>query len=60
MPFNMYMYLISDAVKTMHSNKYMYRNYRVTEKCEKPKLWNIYSTQQYRLIYFYTYIVSDY
>lgn len=41
MPFNMYMYLISDAVKTMHSNKYMYRNYRVTEKCEKPKLWNI-------------------
>lgn len=44
----MYMYLISDAVKTMHSNtcKYMYRNYRITEKCEKPKLWNIFSTQQ--------------
>lgn len=37
----MYMYLIFDVVKIMYLNKYMYRNYRVIEKCEKFKLWNI-------------------
>lgn len=41
----MYMYLISDAVKTMHSNKYMYK---ITELQKNVKNLNygIFSTQQ--------------